>query len=137
MPGMQTLVIVDDHPWFRASARALLEAEGFVVVGEAADARSAAGVVARLRPMVVLVDIGLPDVDGFTLSERLLALPATARPDAVVLTSSREVGAYQQQLARSPAAGFIPKDELSGPRLRALVPHGSRAGAPSLVEPSA
>ena len=135
---MQTLVIVDDHAWFRAAARALLETEGFVVVGEAADGRSAAEVVARLRPVVVLIDIGLPDVDGFELSERLLELPATARPRAVVLTSSREVAAYRGQLARSHAAGFIPKDELSGARLRALLPRGSDSRTwPGSAEPPA
>jgi len=62
-----TLLLVDDHAGFRARARALLEAEGFDVVGEAVDGRSGVETAARLHPDVALVDIGLPDIDGFTV----------------------------------------------------------------------
>ena len=65
------MLIVDDHADFRASARALLEAEGFEVIGEAADGREAIAEVRRLRPDVVLLDIQLPDQDGFAVAERL------------------------------------------------------------------
>ena len=66
-----TVLIVDDHDGFRDSARALLEAEGFAVVGDAADGATAVAAVERLRPDVVLVDVQLPDVDGFTVAGRL------------------------------------------------------------------
>ena len=117
--GMRpTVVIVDDHPAFRESASALLEAEGFSVVGEAADGDEAIAAVERLRPEVVLLDIQLPDLDGFTVAERLAAGP---QPPRVVLISSREAAAYGPRLEAAAAQGFIPKRELSGSALAALV----------------
>ncbi len=65
-----TVLIVDDHAAFRASARALLQAEGFDVVGEAANGAEAVEAVAVLRPEIVLLDIQLPDLDGLAVAER-------------------------------------------------------------------
>jgi DNA-binding NarL/FixJ family response regulator len=113
-----TVLIVDDHDVFRDSARALLEAEGFAVVGVAADAAAAVAAVERLRPEVVLLDIQLPDADGFTVAERLAAAPD---PPRVVLISSRDAAAYGPRLATAPACGFLAKQELSGASLAALV----------------
>jgi len=113
-----TVLIVDDHPEFRASASALLEAEGFAVVGSAADGDEAIVAVERLRPQIVLLDIQLPDSDGFTVAERLAAGPD---PPRVVLISSREAAAYGPRLDAAAARGFIPKRELSGSSLAALV----------------
>ena len=73
-----TVLIVDDHEGFRQSARALLEAEGFAVVGDAADGAAAVAEVARLRPDVVLLDVQLPDLDGFAVAGRLAAAPRPA-----------------------------------------------------------
>ena len=114
----KTVLIVDDHDGFRRDARALLEADGFEVVGEAADGESAVGAATRLRPGLVLLDIQLPDMDGFEVA---LRLAAAADPPAVVLTSSRSAGAYRRRLAGSPARGFVPKNELSGEALSALL----------------
>jgi DNA-binding NarL/FixJ family response regulator len=117
--GMRpTVVIVDDHPDFRESASALLEAEGFSVVGQAADGDEAIATVERLRPQVVLLDIQLPDLDGFVVAERLAVGPD---PPRVVLISSREAAAYGPQLETAAARGFIPKRELSGSALASLV----------------
>jgi len=113
-----TVLIVDDHPAFRESASALLEAEGFAVVGEAADGDEAIAAVERLRPQVVLLDIQLPDLDGFAVAERLAAGPHSPR---VVLISSREAAAYGPRLEAAAAQGFLPKRELSGSALAALV----------------
>ncbi len=113
-----TILIVDDHPCLRATARTLLEAEGFEVVGEAADGAAALAAVERLRPQVVLLDIQLPDLDGFAVAERLAAGLA---PPRVVLISSREAAAYGPRLEAAAARGFIPKRELSGSALAALV----------------
>jgi DNA-binding NarL/FixJ family response regulator len=113
-----TVVIVDDHAHFRAAATALLEAEGFSVVGVAGDATGALDAVARLRPQVVLVDIQLPGRDGFAVAEELAAL--ADRPD-VVLISSREASAYGRRLETAPSRGFVAKRELSGAALAALV----------------
>jgi len=114
----RTVLIVDDHDAFRESASALLEAEGFAVVGEAADGDGALAAAAQLRPEVVLLDIQLPDVDGIAVAERLAAVPD---PPRVVLISSRDAAAYGARLEAAPARGFIPKRELSGAALAALV----------------
>jgi DNA-binding NarL/FixJ family response regulator len=113
-----TVLIVDDHEAFRTSARALLEAEGFGVVGEAADGAGALQAVAAYRPTVVLLDVQLPDVDGLDVAEQIAATPD---PPAVVLTSSRDASAYGARLRRSTARGFIAKGDLSGAALAALV----------------
>jgi DNA-binding NarL/FixJ family response regulator len=116
--GVATVLIVDDHPGFRASVRAVLLAEGFDVVGEAPDGASALSLTQQLDPAVVLLDIALPDIDGFAVCEILLDDDPFR---AVVLTSSRDVSSYRRRLDRSRARGFIHKSELSGPALGALV----------------
>jgi two-component system response regulator EvgA len=111
-------LIVDDHPSFRLQARALLEAAGHVVAGEAQTGLSAIEMAGSTKPEIVLLDIGLPDIDGFEVARRLAV---TSEPPVVVLTSSRDAAAYGPRLGASPAVGFIAKDELSGPALAALV----------------
>lgn len=113
-----TLLIVDDHAGFRTFARALLEAEGFDVVGEAADGASAVSAAERLDPQIVLLDIVLPDLDGFEVCARLTERGGE-RP-AVILTSSRDATVYADRLGSSAARGFIPKDRLSRTALMAL-----------------
>jgi len=113
-----TVLIVDDHDGFRESARALLEAEGFTVVGDAADGAAAVAAAARLRPDVVLLDVQLPGVDGFMVAEELAVAPD---PPRVVLISSREAAAYGPRMAAAPVCGFLAKRELSGAALAALV----------------
>ena len=114
----RTVLIVDDHAPFRALARALLQLEGFQVVGEAADARSALDAVRRLRPGVVLLDVQLPDLDGFEVARRLAQVGDSP---AIVLVSSRDRAVYRRRLAESPARGFIAKSDLSGAAVAALV----------------
>ena len=113
-----TVLIVDDHDSFRDSARALLEAEGFAVVGDAADGAAAVAAAARLRPDVVLLDVQLPDMNGFVVAERLAAGPD---PPRVVLISSRDAAAYGPRVDAAPVCGFLAKRELSGAALAALV----------------
>lgn len=117
-PVRPTVLIVDDHADFRASARALLEAEGFDVVGEAAGSEQAVAEAERLRPEVVLLDIQLPGDDGFAVAERLAAESSGA---AVVLISSRDAAAYGPRLDAAAARGFIAKRMLSGEALAALL----------------
>src|SRR5215217_5134233 len=112
----RTVLIVDDHAGFRAAARALLEAGEFDVVGEAKDGAAALAAAAELRPEVVLLDIQLPDVDGFAVAERLVR---DGVPSAIVLISSRDVSSFRRRLAANPAWSFIPKSELSGEALAA------------------
>jgi DNA-binding NarL/FixJ family response regulator len=106
-----SVLIVDDHPTFRATAHALLEAEGFEVVGEAEDGESALEAATRLQPDVVLLDVQLPDIDGFEVASRLTSNGSKAQ---VVLVSSRDGADFGPLVERSGAVGFIPKAELSG-----------------------
>jgi DNA-binding NarL/FixJ family response regulator len=105
-----TVLIVDDNRGFRSWARVLLERAGYTVAGEAADGASAIAVAHESSPEVVLLDVQLPDTDGFEVTRRLRA----ERSDVtVVLTSTREAVDYGAKLGRSGAAGFLSKDELS------------------------
>lgn len=114
----RSVLIVDDHADFRASARALLELQGFDVVADVEDGQAALDTAARLRPDVVLLDVQLPGMDGFEVAERLAA--AEVAP-LVVLISSRRRSAYELRLPGAPVAGFLGKHELSGPALAALL----------------
>lgn len=113
----RTVLIVDDHAGFRRAAREMLEAEGFDVVGESATGGDAVTDATRVRPAVVLVDIGLPDIDGIEVATRLTAADPERR---VILTSSRDAADYLALVAPSGARGFIPKHELSGAAIAAL-----------------
>jgi DNA-binding NarL/FixJ family response regulator len=114
-----TVLIVDDHPSFRGSARAILEADGFQVVGEADDGSSAVAAANALHPDVVLLDIQLPDSSGFDVCVQLLAL--NGHSPSVVLVSSREACDYGELIASSGACGFVPKAELSGDAVQSLL----------------
>jgi DNA-binding NarL/FixJ family response regulator len=113
-----TVLIVDDHPSFRASARTLLEAEGYEIVGEAETGAAAMTATAKLHPDLVLLDIQLPDVDGFEIAERLQELE---HPPEVILTSSRDGADYGRCIECSGARGFVPKADLSGAAIAALL----------------
>ena len=112
-----TVLIVDDHPSFRASARATLEADGYTVIGEAADGTSALELMRQLRPDVVLLDVQLPDMTGFDVCAECGYLETTA----VVLVSSRDAVDYGPLIESSGARGFVPKAELSGAALSSLL----------------
>ena len=113
----EAILIVDDHDGFRRLARGMLEAAGFTVA-EAASGAEATQTARIIRPRLVLLDIQLPDFDGFEVARRLAAVPAGDPAPVVVLTSTREARDYGARIAASPAAGFLPKDELSGAALR-------------------
>jgi DNA-binding NarL/FixJ family response regulator len=114
----RTLFIVDDHEGFRTFARTMLAADGFEVTGEAADGESALVALDSLRPDVVLLDVQLPGIDGFEVARRLAE---TQDAPNVVLTSSRDASDYGSRLTSAPARGFVPKHELSGDGVKALL----------------
>ena len=116
------VLVVDDHAGFRTMARRLLEADGWDVVGEAWDGASAVAATAALRPDVVLIDIGLPGVDGFIVADRVAMMGS---PD-IVLVSSRDPDTYADRIASSVAVGFIAKVDLDGDRLRVILGSASR-----------
>ena len=115
---MPTVLIVVDHPSFRATARLLLEADGWTVVGEARDGESGVAAAERLQPDLVLLDVNLPDIDGFEVAGRI-----TAAGDAppIVLVSSRDARDFGPLVSRSGARGFLSKADLSGEALERLV----------------
>jgi DNA-binding NarL/FixJ family response regulator len=112
-----TVLIVDDHAGFRRAARALLEAEGYQVIAESATGGDALEAADRERPTLVLLDIGLPDIDGIRVAA---LLTAADRNLTVVLTSSRDAADYEPLVDSCGARGFIAKGELSGAALAAL-----------------
>jgi DNA-binding NarL/FixJ family response regulator len=113
-----TVLIVDDHPSFRATARLLLESEGFKVVGESPDGASGLLAARELEPALVLLDVQLPDIDGFEVAAQLTS---RVGGPAVVLTSSRDEADFGPLVAASGARGFVPKAELSAAALLALM----------------
>jgi DNA-binding NarL/FixJ family response regulator len=112
------VLVVDDHPSFRRCARTLLAEEGFEVVGEAEDGAAALALAAELSPELVLLDVQLPDLDGFEVSSRLLARDQEL---AIVLVSSRDRAEYGPLIEASGARGFVTKADLSGAALESLL----------------
>ena len=112
-----TVLIVDDHPSFRASARTLLEAEGYDVVGEAENGETAVEAARELHPDLVLLDVQLPGIDGFAVADQLRKLED---PPVVILTSSRDGADYGRCIGECGARGFVPKADLSGAAIAAL-----------------
>ena len=110
------VLIVDDHPAFRASARTLLELDGFDVIGEAADGASALDLARELEPEIVLLDVALPDTTGFDVAEQLAGAHAK-----VILTSSRAQNDLGPRVRQCGALGFVAKDELSGAAITELL----------------
>jgi DNA-binding NarL/FixJ family response regulator len=113
-----TVLIVDDHATFRASARLLLESEGFEVIGEAADGGSAIAKAVALSPDLLLLDVQLPDIDGFEVASRVTHHDVAP---VVILTSSRDGGDFGPLVEACGARGFVAKADLSGESLRGLL----------------
>jgi CheY-like chemotaxis protein len=111
------VLVVDDHPGFRRLARRVLERAGFRVA-EAVDGAEAVAEAERLRPDLVLLDVQLPDLDGFAVAR---SLAERGHPARVVLTSTREAADYGDRLRASSAVAFLPKTALSGAALKALL----------------
>lgn len=114
-----SVLVVDDHAGFRETVHQLLELEGYTVVGEAADGHSALVLARKLQPEIALIDVHLPDMDGFELTARLQSL---ASPPLVILTSSRDSVDFMPFVSESGARGFVPKAELSREAIEGALP---------------
>jgi two-component system, NarL family, nitrate/nitrite response regulator NarL len=114
----RSVLVVDDHAGFRREARAILEADGFRIIGEAADGAVALAEAARLRPDVVFLDIGLPDGSGLDLVRQVRSIAPSA---VVVLVSSRPRRDYGERVTGAGAHGFIDKATLTRGMLSALL----------------
>jgi CheY-like chemotaxis protein len=112
------VLIVDDNSAFRVAARQLLERSGFVVVAEAETGNKGVEEAKLLSPDLALVDVQLPDYDGFEVAERLSRLASAPR---VILTSSLDGSDFGALVAASTALGFIPKGDLSARAIEALL----------------
>ena len=119
-----TLLIVDDHATFRSTARALLECDGWTVVGEAPDGTSGLTAARELKPDVVLLDVRLPDIDGFAVAEKLAA---EGGGPAVIVTSSSDDPLYPDRARRTGARGFVAKHDLSGAALQRVLDEAGSA----------
>lgn len=115
---MTSLLLVDDNPEFCESSLALLRQDGFDIVGYVGTGSAAVEAVLRLLPDVVLLDVQLPDIDGFEVARRLAMLDP---PPAVVLISSRDASTYGQLVRDAPVRGFLDKVALDGVAVAALV----------------
>lgn len=116
-----TVVVVDDHAGFRTMAAILLTAGGFRVLGEAATGAEALVLIAALMPDVVLLDVQLPDTDGFAVLRSVRAAGLATR---VVLCSVRVAADYGAKLDGCGAAGFLTKSALTAEALRSLLGAG-------------
>ena len=112
---MPTVLVVDDQAGFRAVARALLESDGFSVVGEAGDGETAIAAERELRPDVVLLDVRLPGRSGLEVARELRDF---ASPPRVVLISTAD---YSHAVRSCGAQAFISKASLTGSSLRAAL----------------
>jgi DNA-binding NarL/FixJ family response regulator len=121
-------LIVDDSPRFLAAASGLLERQGVAVVGVASNGAEALRRTAELRPDVLLIDIDLGGESGLELAGRLRR--EAGRPPAVILISTHAEEDYADLIAQSGAVGFLPKIELSGSTIRALLADRAGDGAP-------
>jgi DNA-binding NarL/FixJ family response regulator len=115
----KTVLIVDDHPSFRASARRMLEAGDYEVVGEAQDGGTGLAAAQQLRPDLVLLDVRLPDFDGFEVTRRLL--DANGPTPQIVLVSSHDSTDLGDEIGASGARGFVPKSDLSAEAITLLI----------------
>ena len=121
-----TVLIVDDHAGFRAHASELLASAGFEIVAEAADGRSACELAGRFDPTIVLLDVQLPDIDGFAVAREIVDGPSAS---AVVLVSTRDSADYGRRPTDCGAIGFISKSRLSGDTLRAILRESGKEGS--------
>jgi len=117
-PPVGTLVVVDDHAGFRQVVRQMLTAAGWQVIGEASTGAAVPDMVMRLAPDLVLLDVVLPDTDGFTVAERLAAAGCRS---AVVLISGHDRSDFEGRVRAAPVRGFLAKEMISGQALAQLL----------------
>jgi CheY-like chemotaxis protein len=116
-----TVLIVDDAAVIRRLARELLERRGYTVVAEADCAASALILADSLMPDAVLLDVRLPDADGFEVSAAMTSASANGTPAVLLMTADPQFRHYTM-IERSGARGLVAKADLAGTDLRAFWP---------------
>ena len=114
------VLIVDDNRAFLDAARTLLEREGLSVVGVASTIDEALRQADQLRPDVALVDISLAEESGFELARRLGEHRRDGGPPVILISTHAEAD-FADLIADSPAAGFLPKAQLSAEAIRGIL----------------
>jgi DNA-binding NarL/FixJ family response regulator len=112
------ILVIDDNTAFRAAASRMLATDGFIVVAGAATGASGVQLAREHQPDVVIVDVQLPDTDGFDVAEQLAGLELALE---VILTSSLDSSDLGALVTESSARGFIPKAELSARAIEDLL----------------
>jgi DNA-binding NarL/FixJ family response regulator len=103
-----TVLLVDDHPVVREGLRGMIDAESdLTVVGEAGSGAEAIAMAESLEPDVILMDLRMPDVDGVTATERILAVQPRTR---IVVVTTYESDADILRAVEAGAAGYLLKD---------------------------
>ncbi|CAG8863265.1 Virulence factors putative positive transcription regulator BvgA [Pseudomonas fluorescens] len=105
---MTTVLMVDDHPVIRLSIRLLLERERFKVVGETGDGVDAVQLARQLRPDIVILDIGLPGLDGMEVIKRLNLLDPAPR---IMVLTGQPSDLYVRRCMDAGISAFVHKDE--------------------------
>jgi DNA-binding NarL/FixJ family response regulator len=112
------ILVIDDNTAFRGALSQLLDTDCFVVIAGAATGASGVQLAREHKPDLVIVDVQLPDTDGFEVAERLVGLDL---PLEVILTSGLDSSDLGTLVTDSSARGFIPKAELSAQAIDALL----------------
>lgn len=105
---MHKILIVDDHPMIRFAARMMLERQGYEIVGEASDGVEAVSLCQQYSPDVVILDLGLPRLDGLTVLERLRAIDPMPR---IVAFTGLPPRLFAKRCIEAGASAFVRKDE--------------------------
>lgn len=130
--GKIGVLLVDDHVLVRQGLRKLLEADGRIeVLGEVGDGESAIEAAARLRPDVVVIDIGLPGMNGIEATSRIRH---RVRDVAVLMVSMHGDDFYVRRSLKAGARGYVLKDaeELDLVRAVNTVARGDSYFSPAL-----
>jgi two-component system nitrate/nitrite response regulator NarL len=111
------VLIVDDHEALRAGVRSVLESRGIEVCGEAANGQEALNMALRLRPDLVILDITMPVLDGFSAAREIhKRFPSVG----ILLLSMHESASMVNVAKSSGASGYVAKSEGIGRILKAV-----------------
>lgn len=102
-----SILYIEDNPENRLLVKRVLQAEGFHIL-EAADGHSGLEIAIQEQPNLILLDINLPEVDGFTLAKRLRAIPSLQKVPILAVTANVMKGDRERTLAAG-CDGYIPK----------------------------
>ena len=127
------VIVADDHRMMRDGLRAVLEKAGVQVVGEAADGHEALSEVRRLQPDIVVMDIGMPELNGIDATRRISTEIPSVKVVALSMNADRR---YVNAMLEAGAVGYLLKNSASEELLTALhvVTRGDTYVSPAIAE---